>query len=211
MQRANPSPQEGGGLTKPDVVRALGRAGVVLLSSHFERYLYALNEEAVAFIVSQSVQARLIPEEIRLLHAKLPVDTLAQTAWDRRGDQLRVLSQREAEVWVDDAIVTYLDAERILAWMKAPSCKSVVRIFKIWGIPDIFTAVTRKKVNRQALWLRLGELVDKRNNIAHGDLTVEARYLDVVQYRAAVKKFCESADKQMASALARMLGCARPW
>ena len=51
MQRANPTPQEGGGLTKPDVVRALGRAEVVLLSSHFERYLYALNEEAVALIL----------------------------------------------------------------------------------------------------------------------------------------------------------------
>ena len=95
--------------------------------------------------------------------------------------------------------------------MKAPKCKAVVRLFKIWGVPDIFTAVTRSKVNRQDLWLRIGELVDKRNNIAHGDLTVEARYLDVVQYRAAVKKFCVSADKQMAVALVRMLGCPRPW
>src|SRR6478672_1195555 len=94
MQRANPTPQEGGGLTRPDVVRALGRAEVVLLSSHFERYLYALNEESTAFIVSQSVEARRIPDEIRLLHAKPPVDTLAQTAWDRRADQLRALSQR---------------------------------------------------------------------------------------------------------------------
>lgn len=77
MQRANPSPEEGGGLTKPSVVRALGRAEVVLLSSHFERYIYALNEEAVALIVENAVQARRLPEEIRLLHIKEPLAVLA--------------------------------------------------------------------------------------------------------------------------------------
>lgn len=211
MQRANPSPQEGGGLTKPSVVRALGRAEVVLLSSHFERYLYALNEEAVALILANAVQARSLPEEIRLLHVRAPLEVLAQTSWDRRADKLRDFSQAEAEIWDDDAVIRYIDPERLLTWMKAPNCKAVVRLFKMWGVPDIFTAVTRSKVNRQALWLRIGELVDKRNNIAHGDLTVEARYLDVVQYRASVKKFCMSADKQMAVALVRMLGCPRPW
>lgn len=211
MQRANPSPQEGGGLTKPSVVRALGRAEVVLLSGHFERYLYALNEEAVALVLANAVQARSVPEEVRLLHIKAPIESLAQMNWERRADQLRVFSRAEAEIWDDDAIIRYMDPDRLLAWMKAPNCKAVVRLFRIWGVSDVFTAVTRSKVNRQALWLRIGELVDKRNNIAHGDLTVEARYLDVVQYRAAVRKFCMSADKQMAAALARMLGCPRPW
>jgi hypothetical protein len=173
--------------------------------------LYALNEEASAFIVSRGLQAKALPEDIRLLHTKAAVDGLAQTAWDRRADQLRSYSQAEAGIWLDDEIVVYLDAERLLAWMKAPHCKSVLRIFRLWGVPDIFSAVTRKKVNRQDLWLRIGELVEKRNNIAHGDLTVEARYLDVVQYRAAVKKFCESADRQMSAALARIAGPPRPW
>ena len=211
LQRANPTPQEGGGLTRPSVVRALGRAEVVLLSSHFERYLYALNEEAANVLMSQLVEANRLPDEMRLLHAKGPVDALAQTSWDRRSDQLRAFSNDEAGLWVDSAVVTYIDADRLLGWMKAPNCKSVVRLFKMWGTADIFTATTRTRSNRQALWLRIDELVDKRNNIAHGDLTVEARYLDVVQYRAAVNKFCESADKQMARALSRMVGCQRPW
>lgn len=211
MQRANPSPQAGGGLTRPAVVRAIGRAEVVLLSSHFERYLYALNEEAVTVVLNGSIPAGKLPEEVRLLHSRPPVDALAQTAWDRRADKLRTMSEFESEIWLDHVVVSYLDAERLLSWMKTPNCKSVARVFRIWGIPDIFSAVTRKKIHRQALWMRLNELVEKRNNIAHGDLSVEARHLDIVQYRGAVKKFCESADRAMATALARNLHCPRPW
>jgi hypothetical protein len=59
--------------------------------------------------------------------------------------------------------------------------------------------------------MRIDELVTKRNNIAHGDFTVEATYLDVVQYRSAVKTFCERADRRMSSQLARLAAAKRPW
>ena len=51
----------------------------------------------------------------------------------------------------------------------------------MWGIEDIFKAITRTPVHRRRLRMRIEELVEKRNNIAPGDLTVEAQYLDVVQ------------------------------
>ena len=211
LQRANPTPAEGGGIRRPAVVRALGRVEVVLLSGHFERYIYALNEEAVDAVLSAAPVAARLPEGLRLLHSAGRIDELAGTQWDRRAEKLRSYSALESALWADAAPVIHLEAERLLSWMKAPNCKSIVRFFKVWGITDIFSAMTRTPVNRQRLWLRIGELVEKRNNIAHGDVTVEANYLDIVQYKAAARRFCQSADTVMARAVARITGGLRPW
>jgi hypothetical protein len=211
LQRANPTPQQGGGLTKPQVTRAIGRAEVVLLSSHFERYLYRVNEEAAAAVVTNGVPAGSLPDEVRLLHATLPVDELAKTQWNNRAEKLRLYSEQEAALWVDHQPVHELQADRLLAWMKAPTTDSVVRMFRTWGIEDMFAAITRSAVIRGRLRLRIGELVSKRNNIAHGDATVEATYLDVVQYKAAVKKFCTSADRKLARRVASLTGTGLPW
>jgi len=211
LQRANLTPQQGGGFTRPQIVRAIGRSEIVLLSSHLERFLYALNEEAVDCILSNKPVASKLPDEIRLLHAKGVVDELSQTQWKNRAVQLRSYSELEAGLWLDGEAVGYLDAARLMVWMKAPTIESVIRLFRMWGIPDIFAAITRTPVMRGRLRLRIGELVEKRNNIAHGDLTVEATYLDVVQYGSATKTFCTRADRKMARLVSRLAECELPW
>ena len=56
LQRANPSPT-GSAPALPEVTRAIGRASVVILSSHFERYLYAVNEEACTVVERAGIAA----------------------------------------------------------------------------------------------------------------------------------------------------------
>jgi hypothetical protein len=57
LQRANPTPT-GAAPSQPETTRAIGRASVVLLSSHLERYIRNLNEEAVEFVNSAGVMDR---------------------------------------------------------------------------------------------------------------------------------------------------------
>ena len=211
LQRANPSPLRGGGLARPQIVRAIGRAEIVLLVSHLERYLYAVNEEALQHILACNLQASQVPEEIRLLHTRDPIDELTAMQWKNRGDKLRFYSTNEAGLWIDDRPVTSLVADRLLTWMKTPSCKSILRFFNMWGIGDVFAAVTRKPTTRKRLWLQIAVLVDKRNNIAHGDLTTQATYLDIVQYKTAVSTFCSRADRRMARRLAVITDKAPLW
>lgn len=210
LQLANPSPAEGSGLKKPDVTRAIGRAEIVLLSSHFERFIYGLNEEAVQALSVAQVSASVLPEKFKLMHSRPAINGLAATSWERRGPSLTQFSEEEATLWNSHSAIKCLDAARLLVWMKAPNPKSLVRAFELWGIDDIFAAITRKAVHRARLRLRLAELVDKRNNIAHGDFTVEATYLDVVQYGAAVRTFCKRTDRRLARQVESMTGI-RPW
>jgi hypothetical protein len=210
LQRANPSPATGSGLKRPEVVRAIGRSEVVLLSSHFERYLYDVNQEAVDAVCNSSAISDVLPKRLKLEHSRQPIEAISAMAWERRASVLTQYSAQESWLWSPGTPVSIIDADRLLMWMKAPTPKSLIRAFQLWGIDDIFKAITRTSVNNARLRLRLRELVDKRNNIAHGDFTIEATYLDVVQYISAVRKFCVSADRRLARQLGALIG-ARPW
>ncbi|HEV3357509.1 MAG TPA: HEPN domain-containing protein [Pseudonocardiaceae bacterium] len=210
LQRANPSPLKGNALKKPQIVRAIGRAEIVLLSSHFERYIYAINEEAVEAVCDSAAKAYSLPESLRLHHARPVIDLIAATSWENRSKLLAEYSANEGWLWEPNAEIVRLEASRLLEWMKAPSPKSLVRVFRIWGIHDIFRSITRKSTISSQLRLRIEELVSKRNNIAHGDFTVEATYLDVVQYKSAVRTFCGRVDRKFSQQLKSIIGSA-PW
>ena len=210
LQRANPTPREKSGLKKPAIVRAIGRSEIVLLSSHFERYIYALTEEAIDFLCESRAKAESLPNRLKLEHSKHGIDAIAAVAWEKRGDHLIAYSANESWLWNPQATIGPIDSSRLLAWMKTPKPQALVRVFKIWGIEDIFSSITRTAVHRGRLRLRIEELVTKRNNIAHGDFTVEATYHDIMHYMGAVKMFCTRADAALARQLMSITG-RRPW
>jgi len=64
---------------------------------------------------------------------------------------------------------------------------------------------------RQDLVLRIAELIDKRNNIAHGDFATEATAREVKLYSLAVANFCQRADRRMSIQVSRLFKVGRPW
>ena len=209
LQRANPTPR-GRVPKRPHIVRAINRSSVVLLYSHFERYLRSVNEEAVAEVNRTIAVSSPLPERLRLQHSKSAIELLADTEWTRREAQLGSFVDQEGWLWArvrkDD-----LRAPKLVDWMRSAEPKNVLRLFAMWGIPDIFSAITRAAHTRQHMWLKLTELVEKRHNIAHGDVSTEATRADVSDYVVVVRDFCERADRRLSRKVREYCGAFSGW
>src|SRR5262245_46877872 len=144
------------------VSRAVGRAAIVLLSGHFERYFYAVNEEAVTFFNTAGVASTVLPVQLRLLHSRYPVDELAEMQWLNRETKLEQFIRSDGWLW-QRGLPGATDHERLLAWMRSPDPDNLLRFYRYWGIEDIFGTVTRTQQSRGRLWLAVKGLVDKRN------------------------------------------------
>jgi len=60
------------------LARAAGRAQAVLLSAHFERYLYAINEEAIEFLNKKNIASSALSDRLTLLYSRYPIDELSE-------------------------------------------------------------------------------------------------------------------------------------
>jgi len=209
LQLANPTPLRGLPV-RSSVVRAINRSSVVLLTSHFERYLRGLNEEAVDAINASPIAGTLLPEALRLQHSRTAVDGMLETQWKNRSIQLQIFAKQDSWLW-GNAPKGDLEADRLLRWMRSPSPDRVKKVFGMWGVDDIFSRVTRVPHQRARFWTKLDELVDKRNRIAHGDRTTGATFQEISSYLAVVREFCTRADRIMARAVSQHVGTVAPW
>jgi hypothetical protein len=114
------------------LARAVGRGQIVLLSSHFERYIRSLNEELVTFLNAHSVLGDRIPETVRLQHSAMPVDELAKTGWNNRRQKLQAFVANEAWLWTEKA-TGLISHERLLVWMKSPHPEILLDSFAYGG------------------------------------------------------------------------------
>lgn len=192
------------------VERAVSRAQVVLLSSHFERYFYAVNEEIVSHLKVVGLSSDRIPEILRLLHSQPLIDDLGDAQWDRRADLLKRFVTDEAWLW-SGSNGGDISHDRLLSWMKAPNSRNLIRYYKYWGIDDIFNNITRKTTNRSQLFLLVQELVDNRNKIAHGDISIQATKSDILRYTNTVNIFCSRSDRLLCRHVSKLCNNSPPW
>lgn len=190
--------------------RSASRGAIVLLSSHFERYIYGINEEAVTFINDRAISATSLANDLRLLHSKAPLDELAEMDWLNREPKLRDFLATDGWLW-GSSTNGALSHSRLLAWMKSPKPENLVRYYRYWGIADVFSAITRTRSTSRNLRLGILELVEKRNSIAHGDFNAVASKSDITRYINSAQIFCERADIQLARAIGRICNTERPW
>ena len=194
-------PTPPGGLSPhPARTRAVTRAALVMLCGHFERYVRGSIEEAVEFLNSAGVHSDRLPTRFRLQHTREPMESLSDTQWYRREEQLGSFVKNEGWLWAA-VPPSSLEGRRLLTSMNTPTPKKVIKVYRMWGVNDIFRRITRASHTRGRFRSRLGELVQKRNNIAHGDFTVDTTRGDMEEYLDVVEEFCRRADGVLAKIL----------
>lgn len=187
------------------------RARTVLLCSHFERFMYALNENATDFLNSSGVPSERLPERLRLLQSRVLVDDLAKQSWEKRADRLSHFASEHSPMWIFGATVRTLDANATLASMKSPKVVELERYFRTFEVDQVFSKITRSEPGRKRLIVSLSSLVDARNGIAHGDATVQPTDSELGEQLQAVVDFASRTDRLMAKTLARLAGAPNPW
>lgn len=197
--------------TKEEARIAHRRACVVLLCSHYERYIYALNESAVDFLNQAQIKSTNVPLSLRLLQVRSAVDRLAETEWNRRESQLESLFAQYSTHWSPSATISGLDPVANLEWMKSPKVAAVKRYFRYFGVEDVIRSVTRTIGTRRTIERQLQALVDARNGIAHGDQNIQPSSSEISSYLTTVENFCNRVDKLMAQCLGQLAQSAPPW
>jgi hypothetical protein len=130
--------------------------------------------------------------------------------WTNRAAALQRFVQFDVWLWGQTGKGS-LDHAHIIRWMSTPKSLEVLRLYQLWGIPDVFSAITRLVRTRSEIFLKLDELVHKRNNIALGDLAAEATIGDIREYQDTVAKFCDRADRHLAKFFRLKLGIECNW
>ncbi|WP_420461663.1 MAE_28990/MAE_18760 family HEPN-like nuclease [Candidatus Palauibacter sp.] len=206
---ADPGPL--GGLSEePETTRALTRAALVMLYGHFERYVRESMEEAVDLMNIEKVEPGLLPITFKLRHSRKAVRRMSEMAWEKRETALGEFITMEGWLWAD-VPAGKLDIKNLLEDLKSPTPKTLMKLYSMWGVPDIFRRITRKPQMRRLFWLSLEELVHKRNNIAHGDFAVETTQGDVRQYVKIASEFCRRTDGVLAMVLQQRMRVPCAW
>lgn len=209
LLEADPTPPSGFS-PAPAVTRAVIRSSVVILYSHFERYVRSVTEEAVRSVNRTPPSRERLDMILKLKHSRVGIEEVVKRSWDTRAEALAAFVEEDGWLWTDRPAGA-LQPTRLLSGMKSPHPKKLLRVYRLWGINDIFTRITRAKHTRHHFFLKLTELVAKRNDIAHGEFNVEATRKDVKTYLKTVRMFCRRADRALTRVLIAKLDVPDPW
>jgi hypothetical protein len=188
------------------------RACTVLLSGFYENYFYGVDEIAVSYLNGCGIDCDAVPVKMRLVQARKHVDDMSRRSWEKRQADLELFAQQVGPMWMAGETMSTLRAGPNLESMKAPTTQEVRRLYRLYGVEDVFSAVTRTSTARGKIIRSLDTLVENRNGIAHGDQTVQPTRTELTQYVDAVEKFCTRADVYFRTHLQRMSKTApAPW
>jgi RiboL-PSP-HEPN len=158
----------------------------------------------------RNIASSALSDRLKLLHSRYPIDELSEMNWENRSQRLLSFIAEDGWLW-STGTNGLLSHGRLLAWLRAPRPGDLQRYYRCWDIEDIFSRITRTPSARSKLWLGVQELVDIRNNIAHGDFTAQPTQADIQRYTVSARTFCERADGQLARALGKLTIGDRPW
>ncbi|MEU2209124.1 MAE_28990/MAE_18760 family HEPN-like nuclease [Streptomyces hygroscopicus] len=186
-----------------ELVNAITRACVVMLVAHFEGFVKAALTELIDEICQAKPPARRLPEGLLELHTRERLQEIFGTEGPDRIHRTRRLFTTYAQLWDADRAVNpqLLSAKLLTRQFTNAKPEILEAVFSLLDVNDVITeadshvnaailargdGATSLKVN-----VKLTEIVERRNKIAHGDRAEKPTPFEVESYMVFVKDLAQ--------------------
>jgi hypothetical protein len=186
--------QTGSSATGRDVANAITRSCTVMLVSHFEGFVKAGLTELIDEICRARPPARRLPDGLLELHTRERIQEIFGTDGPDRITRTRRLFNNYASLWEDDKSINpkVLSAKILARQFTSAKPEVLAEVFSLLGVGDLLDRLDRH-VNQAILNrgdqgtsvkvnIKLLEIVDRRNKIAHGDRNEKPTPIEVENY-----------------------------
>lgn len=191
-------PSRAGDNTQAHVSNAINRACVLLLSAHLEGFIEDLVQEGLDFVVANGCPVDHLPLILRALHAERHLREL-EPMKDRnaRAPRIQRLFQEESALWVVGSAVQAAMIKQALvrAEMSNPGSNEIKAFLRYL---DVDIEGSLKAAGEMHLLGRVNGLIQKRNEVAHGEVSATATALDVDTYVQVVADLCRHIEDAVA-------------
>jgi hypothetical protein len=192
------------------------RAATVVLCSHLEGYVEGVFLEGWDVVERCGILVERLPpglrREVFVVEGRKVIDA-------RHGPDFEDIVERFFASWghlLESG--TPFDmrksrAECLVDRLNVPSAENICDLFRTYGIHDIFQRIeliTNGRWRSEDLKLAIGDLVNKRHGIAHGDTAVVPTTEDVARYAETVKVICRHIDVVLGYCIEGLTG-SFPW
>lgn len=196
---------------------ALCRAAVVLLVSHFESFLKSIAEEYVDNVGSAAVEARRVPVGLREIHTLPKLESIVTVRDDTQRSVLLKRLGSIAALWNDDARINKgsLSAATFAKTVTSAKADVINELFNRMGSVanvcdgDIDIHGMGGEVFTASIDYSLRDVVQCRNDVAHGKADRKPTPEDIVRYVGFLKSFAERLQRKANSATAGVIGVIR--
>jgi hypothetical protein len=192
------------------------RAATVLLCSHLEGYVEEVFLEGWEFVEGCDIPVEQLPVDLRRLVFVVEGRTLMDGRHDPGfADRIEAFFSSWGHL-LESGTAFDLKKSRVECLtdrINVPNPENICELFRAYGIPDIFGSIERAtdgKLRSEELRLGLGDMINKRHGIAHGESTVIPTALDVARYSDVTKCVCRHIDVVLGERLQEICGMF-PW
>jgi hypothetical protein len=186
-----------------ELVNAITRACVVMLVAHFEGFVKAALTELIDEICRAKPPVRRLPEALLELHTRERIHEIFGTEGPERIDRTRRLFTTYAQLWDSGRIVNpqLLSAKVLTRQFTNAKPEVLEAVFSLLGVNDVIPqatvhvngAIAAREDGAMSLKVdvKLTEIVERRNKIAHGDRAEKPTPVEVEGYMVFLRDLAQ--------------------
>lgn len=207
---------------KQKLAKAVYSSCVVLLSSYLERYVESVVVESVDILNTESVPTKSIPKTLKINQVKQHLDKLNGTIQQELNpNAIHSILEKSRDFVNDcswfsnpDSVFTKFSPDNFINREKFsnPWPDKIDQVFLSFDIPKMVDNVINweNQPDSAALRIKVNELVEKRNDIAHTGGTIPITDNDIFEYDKYIRRLVIGIDHRVGEKIGKIIG-KHPW